>query len=640
MCRFKNVKCVGIMYRLNKFILLIYCQLFFSLNFIYGFEAQSLNLLEKYCFDCHSDGVDKGDFEFDLLLKKPLNSPETKKQWHKIWSVIEEHQMPPADKKKQPSKEEREALLIALEENIFSINRQKRYAAPMKLTRLSNEQYAITIRSLAGSKLEVDKLLPLDPTSAGFSNIGDTLNITPMLFDRYNKIAQQLADNMFYKSPEDPNAYKKGSKMLADAGDGKDLKKVEQVLVSFAREAFRRPVEEHEVKEIMDLYTELRAEVDYRMAMKESIRSILVSPNFIFRTELLRTDKIEGNLARLDEYALASRLSYFLWNSQPDKRLLELASKGKLRANLKDQVKRMIRSKYFGRMTRSFGQYWLGIQYIDNNRPNKQIFKGFKTDNLLKMGTETVYFLKYLFQENRPITDIFSSNVTFLDGSLASFYKVKYNGKKGYVKTEMPPEHNRRGILSQPSILIVTSDPDRTSPVKRGMWILETLLGMPPPPAPANVGGIEEADGEGEHLTFRQQLEKHRDNKACASCHAMMDPLGFAMENFDGIGRWRTEDKGKPVDVKTNWRGHQINNFEDLYQLLVTEYRDEFIDCFTEKLMTYALGRGLEIEDRITILNIVKKLNNSESGYQDIFIELVESTPFQYRTIEREEVSK
>ena len=609
------------------------------MNNALGFDAKSKALLKKFCFDCHSDGVDKGDFEFDKLFTKPLDSKSTKKTWHKIWEVIEEHQMPPADKKKQPTQEEREMLMVALEKNVFSVDRQKRYAAPMNLTRLSNEQYARTIKTLTGSRLNVSELLPLDPTSAGFSNIGSTLNISPMLFERYEKIAMQISRAMFKKELKDSGAFKRGSDLLKSAGDGKEKAKVEKALLLFTENAYRRPLDENEVQEIKDLYATLSKQLGFKGAVMESVRTVLVSPNFIFRTELLRTDKVEGDLVRLDEYALASRLSYFFWNSPPDKTLKSLAFKGKLRSNLDSQVKRLIKHKNFGQMTKSFGQYWLGIQYIDNNRPDKKTFKGFKADNLVKMGNETVSFLKYLFQENRPISEMFTSNVTFLDGSLAGHYKVKYQGKKGYVKTEMPASHKRRGILSQPSILIVTSDPDRTSPVKRGMWILETLLGMPPPPAPANVGGIEEGDG-GEKLTFRQQLEKHRENKACASCHAMMDPLGFAMENFDGVGKWRTEEDGKPLDITTNWRGHKISSFDDLYKLLTTEYLDEFVSCFTEKLMIYALGRGLEIEDRITIQQITEKVSTKESAYQQIFTELVKSTPFQYRTIEREEVSK
>jgi hypothetical protein len=239
-----------------------------------------------------------------------------------------------------------------------------------------------------------------------------------------------------------------------------------------------------------------------------------------------------------------------------------------------------------------------------------------------------------MFQENRPINEIFSSRETYVDNSLAKFYGVKHPGKKGFQKVNMPANFRRRGILTQPSVLLVTSDPDRTSPVKRGLWILENLLGMPPPPAPPNIEGIDENAAENKHLTFRQKLEKHRSNKACASCHAMMDPLGFTMENFNAVGQWREKEHGKPLDVKSVWRGHKIDSFDDLYKLITTKYRNEFLSCFTEKLMTFALGRGLEIEDRIAINKIVKQVEKPDSKFQELFIALVKSTPFQYRSLE------
>ena len=321
--------------------------------------------------------------------------------------------------------------------------------------------------------------------------------------------------------------------------------------------------------------------------------------------------------------------------------LLNLAEKGQLRANLDKTVVRMMKDWRFKKMVESFGQYWLGIQYLENNVPSGRVFKGFDRRYLHKMKEETTRFLHYLFQNNKPINEILSSRETFVDQKLAKFYGVNFNGKNGYKKVTMPETHRRRGILTQPSVLLVTSDPDRTSPVKRGLWILENLLGMPPPPAPPDVTTtIDENTAGNKNLTFRQQLEKHRDNKACASCHAMMDPLGFTMDNFNAIGQWRDKEHGKPLDVKSNWRGNQINNFDDLYKLITTKYRNEFLSCFTEKLMTFALGRGMEIEDRIAINKIVKQVEKSDSKFHELFIALVKSTPFQYRSLEKEEAHK
>jgi hypothetical protein len=604
-----------------------------------AFEPQALKLYEKYCFDCHSDGVDKGNFEFDKIMAESFQADKNQDTWHKIWSVIEEHQMPPANKKKQPTQAEREQMMVALEKKVFSIERVQKYAGPIDLIRMSNQQYANTIKELSGSWTKIENMLPLDSTSAGFNNISATQNLSALLFDRYNKIAEQVTRGMFTNhSNGDKGIKARGLQLLKATGDGKDLKKVNAALHAMAKITFRRELSESELKFIFTHYKTLRQSLSHKDALMKFTQSLFISPNFIFRTELLGTEKVEGNLARLDEFALASRLSYFLWNSAPDQHLLKLAQEGRLRKNLRRQVEKMIKSWKFKQTVQSFGEYWLGIQYLKNNLPSRKVIKNFDAYYLDLMKQETTNFLYYTFQENKPINELFSSQETFVDKRLAKLYGLNKPAINKMQKVTMPERYHRRGILNQPSVLIVTSDPDRTSPVKRGMWLLENILGMPPPPAPADVDilSLEKEDKNQKKLTFRQKLEKHRDNKACASCHAMMDPLGFAMDNFDAVGRWRTKDHGLPVDSKTNWRGNQINNFDDLYKLITTKYRKEFLVCFTKKLMTYALGRGLEIEDRISIMNIVKKVNKPDSRFHDIFYAIIESTPFQYRALNEE----
>lgn len=622
------------MYKLFVLIsMLIFCQ-----N-SQAFDKKAKQLLEKYCFDCHSDGVDKGEFEFDKIMSESLTTKENQKVWHKIWDVIAEEQMPPADKKKQPSAKEREELLIALETAIFSVDRKKQYASPIGLVRLSNQQYGNAIKDLTGTYRNPSSQLPLDPTSSGFNNITSTLNISPLLFERYEKIAYQMSRGMFHDHTMDRGLANKGKMYLKKTGDGSDLQKVQDKVAYFAKMAFRRPPSKDEVNDLMTVYKKDKSRNGHKHALMETFRSIMVSPSFIFRTELLGVDGNKDGLARLDEFALASRLSFFLWNTGPDDRLLKLAEKGKLRAELDKTVASMMKSGRFKASIESFGQHWLGIQYLQNNVPSRKVFRKFEREYLTSMKRETTHFLTDLFKNDRPINEIFSSQETFIDSKLAKLYGVKAP-KKGFEKIKMPDSHNRRGILSQPSVLIVTSDPDRTSPVKRGLWILENVLGMPPPPAPAGVEGINENDKSMKKLTFRQKLEKHRSNKACASCHAMMDPLGFTMESFSAIGKWRTEDHGKPLDTKSVWRGDKINNFDDLYKLITTKYRHKFLACFTKKLMTYALGRGMEIEDHIAINRIASNLSKPDSTFHQLFLELIKSTPFQYRSLEKEHAAK
>ena len=606
--------------------------LIFTFQNTFANFKEEVRLVKKYCFDCHSDGVDKGNFEFDKLNRLSKTKAET--IWRKVWNVVAEEQMPPADKKKQPSMEERLKILNFVEKRFLKIDRHKKFAAPISLSRMGTEQYGNTIRDLTAVSKGVKSMLPLDPTSAGFNNISATLNISPLLFERYEKIAFQMSRGLFQDSNMDSGLARKGKDYLKKSGDGSDLKKAEEMILYFARRAFRRPPTSQETRELLTLYKNLMKTKGHSYAFMETYRCILISPSFLYRTELFGTDEVEGKLARLDEYALASRLAFFLWNTSPDDKLLNLAKENKLRKNLARTVREMMDDWRFPHAIDSFGSQWLGIQFIENNAPGRQDLKYVTRIHLQLMKRETITFLTYLFKENRPLNDFISSRETFIEEKLAELYGVP-RPKQSFGKVVMPESHRRSGILSFPSVLIVSSDPDRTSPVKRGLWILENVLGIEPPPAPANVDPIDPKKESNQDLSFRQQLEKHRENKACASCHAMMDPLGFAMENFDAVGKWRTKDfKGKKVDSATVWRGDKIKGFEDLQKLIVNKYRKKFLTCLTKKLLTYSLGRGIEIEDHAAIEEIVTKISHPDSTTHELLMAIISSTPFQYRSLD------
>ena len=609
------------LFRLSIIILFNVCGVFAS-------ELPSIKLFEKYCFDCHADGVSKGDVDFDEIFKKK----NSHKDWAKIWEVVEKEQMPPA-KKKQPTDKEREEMMVAVEKTFFKIDRTKAYARPIALFRLSNEQFANSVRDIFGYYTDISRQLPPDATSMGFNNIGSTMNISPLLFERYQKIAFDVTRDMFQKSSSDKSAKRSGENFLKKIGDGSD-ERVEKVIKEVTLKAFRRPANEKELAGLMSLYKTVkeRSGTD-RMALMETFRAIIISSPHIFRTELHGSSKKMGDLVELDEYALASRISFFLWNSAPDSYLLSLASKNQLREKLPEVINRMVKSGRFQKFSTSFGQQWLHIQFLENNIPNKRIFK-FDRQLLPRMKKETSQFLNYLFKENKKIDEIFTSRVSFVDKDLAEHYGIKFPGKgRGYAKVTFPDDSHRQGILTHPSVLIATSDPDRTSPVKRGLFLLESVLGMPPPPAPANVPGLEEIEKKNpkKHLSFKELLAIHRENKACASCHNMMDPLGLAMENFDAAGRWRTKEKGKKIEFDEEWRGFKFTSFKDLQNLIAKEFRHKFIKCLTEKIMIYALARGMEFEDRISIMKIVDEVKRPEATYQDLLLAVIKSTPFQYR---------
>ena len=594
-----------------------------------AFELPSRKLFEKYCFDCHSDGVEKGDVDFDKILKKKGSHEE----WGKIWEVIEKEQMPPV-KKKQPTDKEREEMMIALEKSVFNIDRSQTYTRPINLFRLSNSQFSNSLRQTFGYWSGVENQLPPDATSMGFNNIASTMNISPLLFERYQKIAVDVSRDMFSEGSSNGSAKKSGESWLKKLKDGSPEELI-KVLKEVTLKAFRRPASEKEVNSLKSLFDTVKARTGSdREALMETFRAVIISPSHIFRTELMGKGKQMGKLIELDEYALASRISFFLWNSPPDSYLLNLAEKKQLREKLPEVISRMIKSSNFRQFASSFGQQWLNIQFLQNNVPNSRMFK-FDRELLPRMKRETSEFIQYLFQDNRPLDDIFTSRVSFIDETLAEHYGMKFKGKKrSYVKVEFPEDSHRVGLLTHPSVLIATSDPDRTSPVKRGLFLLESILGMPPPPAPANVPAIEEAKKKnaGKKPTFKELLAIHRADKRCASCHEMMDPLGLAMENFDAAGRWRTKERGgQSIDIAEEWRGHKFTNFKDLQTLIAKEYRHKFLKCITEKILIYALARGLEFEDRISIMKIVDALKRPDAKYQDLIVEVVKSTPFQFR---------
>ena len=594
----------------------------------YSAELPSLKSFEKYCFDCHADGVSKGGIDFDEIFKEK----DSHKHWAKIWEVLEKEQMPPA-KKKQPSDAMREEMMVAIEKTYFKIDRSKTYTKPIDLYRLSNEQFSNSVRYIFGYYQNVARQLPPDATSMGFNNIGSTMNISPLLFELYHKIALDITKDMFKESSTNRSAKKSGENWLKKLKEGskEDLLKV---LQEVTLKAFRRPANDKELATLTELFSTVNERTgSKRNALMETFRAIIISPSHIFRTELLGVGKKMGELIELDEFALASRISFFLWNSPPDDYLLKLASENKLRENLPEVVTRMIKAGRFKNFSTSFGQQWLNIQFLQNNTPNRRLFK-FDRALLSRMKNETSFFINYLFQENKPIDEIFTSKVSFVDKDLAEHYDIEYPKKcKGYAQVTFPDDSHRVGILTHPSILISTSDPDRTSPVKRGLWLLESILGMPPPPAPPNIPGLEDAKerNAAKKLTFKELLAIHREDKSCASCHEMMDPLGLAMENFDATGKWRNKEKGKAIDIAEEWRGHKFTTFNDLQNLIAKDYRHKFIKCLTEKIMIYSLARGMEFEDRISIMKIVDVIKRPEAKFQDLILEVIKSTPFQYR---------
>lgn len=407
-----------------------------------------------------------------------------------------------------------------------------------------------------------------------------------------------------------------------------------EILGQFARRAFRRPVTASDLDPLLTFFEQGRAEGGFETGIELAVRKVLVSPEFLFRIENDPSDTEPGSPYRLSEFELASRLSFFLWSTIPDDELLEIAEQGHLTdpAVLETQVTRMLADSRSGALIDNFAGQWLYLRNMALVLPDPIAFPEFD-DNLRDAFTrETDMFLNSQLQEDRSVLSLLDANYTFLNERLAKHYGISGVYGSHFRRVELADD-TRRGLLGHGSVLTVTSYANRTSPVLRGKWILENLIGAPPPPPPANVPALKEIGEEGvPPSTVRERLELHRQNPVCASCHAQMDPLGFALENYDAVGKWRTTGQGEiPIDASgTMADGRTLAGPRGLAHLFLDQ-PDQFASTVVEKLLTYAVGRGVEYFDAPAIRTIVSDAAIDEYRWSSLITGIVKSQPFQMR---------
>ena len=407
---------------------------------------------------------------------------------------------------------------------------------------------------------------------------------------------------------------------------------VRPILKNFVTRAFRKPATNAEVEQFARFAALARKQGDtFEEGIATALQAVLVAPQFLYRIERDQPAVAGSTVAPLTDYELASRLSYFLWSSMPDAELLRVAGQGTLRQFrvLEAQVKRMLRDAKSFALVENFAGQWLQFKNIDVVRPDPGKFPMFEDNLRLSMRRETELFIDSIIKKDSSTLDLLDANYTFLNERLARFYGIE--GVKGpaFRRVDMTGAQRGGGILAQASVLTISSYSTRTSPVLRGKWILENLLNAPPPPPPPGVPPLEETkQGSG---TLRQQMEQHRKNPACSSCHSRMDPLGFGLENFNAVGAWRTEDGQAKVDATgTLPDGRTFQSPAELRGLLKGD-RDAFVQGLTEKLLIYALGRGLERSDRPTLASIAEKLPAENYRFSKLVMGVVTSLPFQNR---------
>jgi len=405
-----------------------------------------------------------------------------------------------------------------------------------------------------------------------------------------------------------------------------------RIVSTLARRAYRRPLAATELTSLLGFYTQGRAQGGFETGVQWAIERVLVSPEFLFRTEGEPVGARPGTAYRISDLELASRLSFFLWSSIPDDELLDIAAAGRLRTggNLDRQVRRMLADPRSSAFVDNFFGQWLWLRNVSASTPDPKVFQEFDDNLRDAFRRETSMFLQSQVASDRPVVDLLTANYTFVNERLARHYGIP--GVYGsHFRRVTYGDERRAGILGQGGLLMVTSYAHRTSPVVRGKWLLENLLGTPPPPPPANVPPLPETDGKTEPKSVRERMEQHRKNPVCASCHSQLDPLGFALENFDGIGQWRTMDGNVRIDSSGQFpNGLKFSGPADFRNALVTN-KNAFLTTAASKLLTYALGRGVEVPDMPAVRGILRQASAHEYRWSALVTAIVQSTPFQMR---------
>ncbi|MCX6589059.1 MAG: DUF1588 domain-containing protein [Acidobacteria bacterium] len=603
----------------------------FALTVVCGWGAPdfagSQRFLETYCKSCHAGKAAVGGFRLEKVAS-PESFATAAQDWSRLALRVRNGEMPPKGSP-APELNAREELARYVEQTLRTTACASGVGpGPVPLRRLNRDEYTATVQDLLDIHLDIGHALPVDGAGGeGFDNAAETLFLSPLHSEKYMETAKLAMD---FAAKE----YKSRTRILvAKPGPGITAEQAaRKILQAFLPRAFRRPVTEAELLPYLSLYSAARkAGEDFEPAIFFALRGALVSPLFLFRTEPAET---------VDNYALASRLSYFLWGSQPDELLTDLAASGKLQDPevLRQMARRMLKHDRSWNLARRFTEQWLHTRELAGDKaPDAKLFPEYAKDEELRgdIRIQPQQFFLEILVRNLSLLNLIDSDYTVGTSNFSKHFgfklAVRANASKQPQWVELPKDSNRGGLLGMPAVLAVSSYPYRTSPVLRGTWILDSLLGTPPPPPPANVPPLAETAAGAAPATVRERLEKHRANAVCASCHSRIDPLGFALENYDVIGRWRTEDAGKPVDNAGEMTdGTKIQGPAQLKAALL-QHKDLFLRNLTSKLLGYALGRGLTLRDSCTVDAIVAEVKAKDYSAQALIEGIVLSTPFRQK---------
>ncbi len=589
-----------------------------------SFHDKIAPFIKKHCAECHGDKKMKGGLTFSPALKNPGDASSSLK-WKQAVANVKAHDMPPDEADHQPTEEERQQFLDLIGKIKYLSPKDP---GPFVIRRLTKMEYANTLQDLFGVDRKLADELPDEVFGAGYLN-----TLSPLQSEQYLSIANEVLRQI---PPSTETQKRLFGDPLAPGADPRAAAR--NVAHTLARNCYRRPASEAELDVLMQVFDLAQVnKLAYPAALGLMLKAILISPQFLYITPA-KAAAPGQKIIPLDDHQLASRLSYLLWATLPDAELSALADAGKLHepAILKAQVKRLLDDSRSRALFDGFGTQWLGLGDLQRKTFDTTKFPQMTTAMRSAMVDEARLFFDSILRGNKSVVSFVESDYTFLNETLASLYGLGNDIKGPEMRQVNLTNPNRGGILSMPGILAVTSFPDRTSAVKRGVWVLEQVLGEHVPPAPPNVPPLEKQDQKKvANLTLRQRTELHRTNPVCANCHKILDPIGFGLENFDAIGRWRDQDDTRgPIDGAGELPGG--NHFTTPKELksIIAAKKPELARNLTEKLLAYALCRQLEGYDEIIVDKLMETIAQDDYRMQTLISEIVTSYPFMNQRVE------
>tara|TARA_Y100000739_G_scaffold221760_1_gene222582 strand:- start:120 stop:2009 length:1890 start_codon:yes stop_codon:yes gene_type:complete len=584
--------------------------------------------VKKYCTRCHGSRA-KAGINLQSALKNPVGSSASL-HWKKAIANVEVRDMPPEDSSKIPSNEERLQFINGVKKIKYLAPRDP---GPFVIRRLTKTEYANTLRDLYGVDTSIADSLPDEVIGEGFLN-----SISPLQSELYLVIASKLIDQVISPEGKAPASIQKtlfGEVVSNESNSKKDLLKTAKFLT---RKAFRRPPTMSELDVLINVYNlGLKNNLNHLESLGLMLKAVLVSPQLLFITPSAEF-KSNEKIVSIDSYQLASRLSYLLWSSPPDQQLANLADEATLinPEVLKEQVNRMLNNPKSKALFDGFGAQWLRLNNLENQVFDMEIFPDMTLSLRMAMIDEARLFFRSIIKENKSVIEFVDSDYTFLNEQLSKLYGITESVIGEDMRRVKLTNPNRGGIIGMPATLASTSFSNRTSPVRRGVWVLEQVLGERVPSPPPDIPELEELDHENEQgLTLRQRTELHQSEATCANCHKLLDPIGFGLENFDAIGRWReVNNEGLRIDSSGQLPNGEKFTSPALLKSLLIKRKGDLARNFTEKFMAHALGRQLEGYDYIVIDQLMDKISADDYRIRTIITEVITSYLFTHRRVE------